>query len=53
VLYQSATKCPVCIKKESKREKFRKQNLLDPIAPAPAGKGQPLVGTNPTSQPTT
>jgi len=53
VLYQSDSKCPVCIKKEAKRAKFRKQNLLDPIAPVPAGTGQPLVGTNPTSQPTT
>jgi len=53
VLYQSVTKCPVCIKKESKRLKFRKQNLLDPVAPAPSGAGQPLVETNPKSQPTT
>ncbi|WP_417413297.1 4Fe-4S binding protein [Hoeflea sp.] len=53
VLYQSATKCPVCIKKEAKRVKFRKQNRLDPVAPVPAGTGQPLVGTNPTSQPIT
>ena len=53
VLYQSATKCPVCIKKEAKRAKFRKQNLLDPIAPMPAGTGQPLVGTNPTPKPAT
>ncbi|MEP3437437.1 MAG: 4Fe-4S binding protein [Hoeflea sp.] len=53
VLYQSATKCPVCIKKEAKREKFRKRNGMDPIAPPATGKGQPLVGTNPTSQSTT
>lgn len=52
VLYQSATKCPVCIKKESKRLKFRQQNLLDPNVPVPAGTGQPRVGTNPKSQPT-
>lgn len=45
VLYQSAIKCPVCIKKEAKRAKFRKQNGLDSIAPAPAGAGQPLVET--------
>ena len=53
VLYQSATKCPVCIKKEAKREKFRKRNGMDPVAPPATGKGQPLVGTNPTSQSTT
>jgi NosR/NirI family transcriptional regulator, nitrous oxide reductase regulator len=53
VLYQSNSKCPVCIKKEAKRAKFRKQNGLDPVAPVPAGTGQPLVGTNPTSQPIT
>lgn len=53
VLYQSDSKCPVCITKEAKRAKFRRQNLLDPIAPAPAGKGQPLVGTNPIPHSTT
>ncbi|MDP2731574.1 MAG: 4Fe-4S binding protein, partial [Hoeflea sp.] len=50
VLYQSDSKCPVCIKKATKREKFRKQNRLDPISPVSGGSGQPLVGTNPTSQ---
>lgn len=53
VLYQSATKCPVCIKKEGKRAKFRKQNRLDAIAPASTGIGQPRVGTNSTTQPST
>lgn len=53
VLYQSDSKCPVCIKKATKREKFRKQNRLDPIAPVPAGAGQPLVGTSSTTQPST
>ena len=53
VLYQSATKCPVCIKTEAKRAKFRKQNGLDPIAPASTGIGQPRVGTSSTPQPST
>ncbi|MCC0034601.1 MAG: regulatory protein NosR [Hoeflea sp.] len=53
VLYQSATKCPVCIKKEAKRAKFRKQNGLDSVAPASTGIGQPRVGTNSTTQPST
>lgn len=53
VLYQSATKCPVCIKKEAKRVKFRRQNGLDSIAPASTGIGQPRVGTNSTTQPST
>ncbi|MEO9528044.1 4Fe-4S binding protein [Roseibium sp.] len=50
VLYQSATKCPVCIKKEARRAKFRKQNHLDPIDPASAGKGPPPAGTPTASQ---
>ncbi len=49
VLYQSATEVPVCIKTEAKRAKFRKQNGLDPIAPAPSGAGQPRLGTNPSN----
>jgi NosR/NirI family transcriptional regulator, nitrous oxide reductase regulator len=53
VLYQSATKCPVCIKTEAKRAKFRKQNGLDSISPASAGIGQPRVGTSSTPQPST
>lgn len=43
VLYQSASKCPVCIKKEAKRAEFRRRNSLDPIAPT-AGKPEPLPG---------
>lgn len=42
VLYQSATKCPVCIKKETKRAKFRLRNGLEPLAPPQGGAGQPL-----------
>tara|TARA_R110002020_G_scaffold16823_1_gene59305 strand:- start:321 stop:2570 length:2250 start_codon:yes stop_codon:yes gene_type:complete len=50
VLYQSATKCPVCIKKESKRAKFRIRNGLDPIPPS-GGTGQPLPQVTSTTQP--
>lgn len=38
VLYQSDTKCPVCIKAAAKRARFRKQNMLDPL-PAKSGEG--------------
>ena len=34
VLYQSEKKCPVCIKKAAKRDRYRKRNNLDP-APQP------------------
>ena len=50
VLYQSATKCPVCIKKETKRAKFRIRNGLDPIPPS-GGTGQPLPQVTTTTQP--
>ena len=53
VLYQSDTKCPVCIKKATKREKFLKQNNMSPTSPKSGGSGQPLVGTTTTSQSTT
>ncbi|WP_417423123.1 4Fe-4S binding protein [Hoeflea sp.] len=53
VLYQSDTKCPVCIKKATKREKFLKQNNMSPTTPKSGGSGQPLVGTTTTSQSTT
>ncbi|MBV1721946.1 MAG: NosR/NirI family protein [Hoeflea sp.] len=50
VLYQSATKCPVCIKKETKRAKFRIRNGLEPIPPS-GGTGQPLPQVSSPSQP--
>jgi len=50
VLYQSATKCPVCIKKETKRAKFRIRNGLEPIPPS-GGTGQPLPHVSSPSQP--
>lgn len=33
VLYQSESKCPVCIKQAAKRARFRRQTGLDPLPP--------------------
>jgi NosR/NirI family transcriptional regulator, nitrous oxide reductase regulator len=35
VLYQSASKCPVCIKKAAKRAKFLRTTNLEPVLPDP------------------
>ena len=40
VLYQSASKCPVCIKKAAKREKFLRVTSLDPKLPKSAARAE-------------